>query len=41
MESEVSRVLTFGKTGQESLGKGLERDFRRVKSIWFLDLTGR
>ena len=41
MESEVSRVLTFGKKGKESLGKGLERDFRRVKSIWFLDLTGR
>lgn len=30
-ESEVSRVLTFGKKGKESLGKGLERDFRRVR----------
>lgn len=30
-ESEVGRVLTFGKKGKESLGKGLKRDFRRVR----------
>ena len=31
MDSEVSRVLSFGKEGKESLGKGLEWDFRRVR----------